>query len=161
MFTARLRVRTGRQVVTGHFAYYLVPTNGRALRPSGTMLASRHEGQQHVLAQETVHLEQKADHEVGAETEQDVVARDAHGPGRRMVGHKQLPDGDGRQENHKIDERAHGDGHHKRRAGKPRTGRLQDKGPERTHGGADQHARQGAADQAAQPAAAAIDVQYP
>ena len=25
MFTARLRVRTGRQVVTGHFAYYAVP----------------------------------------------------------------------------------------------------------------------------------------
>jgi hypothetical protein len=61
-----------------------------------------------------------------------------------MVGHEELPDGDGRQEDHEIDERAHGDGHHKRCAGKPRTGRLQDKGAERTHGGADQHARQGA-----------------
>jgi hypothetical protein len=46
-------------------------------------------------------------------------------------------------------ERAHDNRHDKRCA--PGIGRLQDKGNERTHGGADKRARQGAADQAAQP----------
>jgi hypothetical protein len=68
-----------------------------------------------------------------------------------MVGQEKLPNGDRREENREIDQRAHGDGQHKRRAGEPSTGFLQDKSAERTHGGADQRPRHGTAHQATQP----------
>ena len=67
-----------------------------------------------------------------------------------MVGHQELPDRDGNQENHEIDDRANRDCHHKRCGNQPGTRCLQDKRIERTPGGADERARQGATDQAAQ-----------
>jgi hypothetical protein len=41
------------------------------------VIASGHKGQQQVLAQQTVHLKQKAEHEGNREAEQDVIPRNA------------------------------------------------------------------------------------